>query len=68
MIVSIWRNLWRLSVGKKSTSSPIFFLEILQGYCKQIGIFGALGMPRYACPKLYYQHVKTSYVYLQAKN
>ena len=32
MIVSIWRNLWRLSASKKSTSSFTIFLV----YCKDI--------------------------------
>ena len=35
MIVSIWRNLWRLSAGEKSTSSFTFSLR----YCKELQNF-----------------------------
>ena len=52
MIVSIWRNLQRLSVGKKSTSS--FMVSL--GYCKSIVlvVFGTLVLSGYLHPRWYY--------------
>ena len=68
MIVSIWGNIWRLSAGKKSTSSSYFPLVIflLQRYFKFV--LGTLEMPNYAHPKWYYQFIGNFCVYLQAKN
>ena len=57
MTVSLWRNLWGFSAGKKSTSSFTFFFMILQRYCK-LFILGTLGMPGYTHPKWYYQLVE----------
>ena len=67
MIIAIWRNLSRLSLGKRSTSSYTFSHEILQRYCKLI-VLGTLAMPGYANPKWYFQLVENFCVYLQAKN
>ena len=66
MIVSIWRNLWRLSAGKKSTSPFTFSLR----YCKDLA--NLLFWTLWAClaiqhPKWYYQVVENFRVYLQAK-
>ena len=68
MIVSLWRNLRRLSAGKKSTSSFTFYLTyLLQRSCKPV-VLGTLSMPGYAHYKWYYHLIENFYVYLQAKN
>ena len=51
LIVSNWRNLWRLSAGKKIN---FILLEILQRCCK-LAILGPFGMLGYAYPKCYYK-------------
>ena len=64
MIVSISRNLWCLSAGKKYQLHPSCFpwdtATILQT-C----YFGYLGMPIYTQPKLYYQNQFNIHVFLE---
>ena len=67
MIVSIWKNIWCLSAGKKPTSSFAFSLTILEGYPK-LNILVTLCLPGYSHPKWYYQLVENFCVYLQTKN
>ena len=67
MRVSIWRNLWCLSGGKKWTSFLQVFLEILHRYCKLV-ILGSFGMPGYTCLKWWYQLVENLCIYQHAKN
>ena len=61
MIISIWRNLWYLFAGKKSSSFK-FYLR----YCKVI-ILSTLSMPGYPQPRWYYQLAENFCVYLQPK-
>ena len=71
MIVTIWRNLRRLSTSGKINFIFQVFLEILQSilqrYCERI-ILGTLGMPAYTHPKWYHQVVENLNVYLHIKN
>ena len=67
MRVSVWRNLWCLSGGKKWTSFLQVFLEILHRYCKLV-ILGSFGMPGYTCLKWWYQLVENLCIYQHAKN
>ena len=67
MIVSNWRNLWRLSAGKKKNFILHVFLEILQRSCKLV-VLGTLGIPGHAHPNWYYQLAENFCVYLQVKN
>ena len=52
---------------KKSFSSFMFFLEILQQYCKFV-ILGTLGIPGHVPPKWYYQLVEKLCAYLEVKS
>ena len=68
MVVSLWRNLQRLSAGKNSTSYFTFFLTyLLQRYYKPL-VVDTLSMSGYAHHKGYYRLVENFYVYLQAKS
>ena len=62
MIVSLSRNLWRLSAGKKTNLIIHVFLDILQRCCKLIAL-STLGMPGYVNPKSHYQLVENFCVY-----
>ena len=66
MIIAIWRNLWRLSVGKRSSSSFTFsfryYKDIVNLFLNTLSTYG------YANPKWYCQLVEDFRVYLQAKN
>ena len=65
MIVSIWRNLWYLSAGQKSSSFFLFSLRYCR-YCELV-ILGILGKPVYAHCKWYYHSVENFCIYLRAK-
>ena len=62
MIVSIWKNLQRLSAGKKSTSSFMFSLR----YCKDI--VNWLFLVLIACLAMHTQSDTINFVCLPAKN
>ena len=63
--VSIWRNLWCLSAGKKSASSFMFSLR----HCKDIANLLFWVLTVWLCkPKCYYQLAENFHIYKQKTN